>query len=96
MKRLLAAALLAASVLTAAGCASSHPHAAGNAGRSTGTANLSAAAFPVTIPNAFGATTIASNLTDMFMRITPANDIDRKFGVAAPTLAIEGMTLAGS
>ncbi|NVP56242.1 TldD/PmbA family protein [Mycoplana rhizolycopersici] len=39
--------------------------------------------------------TIASNLVDMFMRITPASDIDRKFGVAAPTLAIEGMTLAG-
>ncbi|QRM56833.1 TldD/PmbA family protein [Sinorhizobium sp. BG8] len=39
--------------------------------------------------------TIASNLKDMFMRITPADDIDRKFGVAAPTLAIEGMTLAG-
>lgn len=39
--------------------------------------------------------TIASNLKDMFMRVTPANDIDRKFGVAAPTLAIEGMTLAG-
>ncbi|MDX3925642.1 MAG: TldD/PmbA family protein [Shinella sp.] len=39
--------------------------------------------------------TIASNLTDMFMRITPANDIDRSFGIAAPTLAIEGMTLAG-
>jgi PmbA protein len=40
--------------------------------------------------------TIASNLVDMFMRITPANDIDRSFGVAAPTLAIEGMTLAGT
>jgi PmbA protein len=39
--------------------------------------------------------TIASNLKNMFMRITPASDIDRKFGVAAPTLAIEGMTLAG-
>lgn len=39
--------------------------------------------------------TIASNLKDMFMRITPASDIDRKFGVAAPTIAIEGMTLAG-
>ena len=39
--------------------------------------------------------TIASNLKDMFMRVTPANDIDRNFGVAAPTLAIEGMTLAG-
>jgi PmbA protein len=39
--------------------------------------------------------TIASNLKDMFMRVTPANDIDRDFGIAAPTLAIEGMTLAG-
>jgi PmbA protein len=39
--------------------------------------------------------TIASNLKDMFMRVTQANDIDRDFGVAAPTLAIEGMTLAG-
>lgn len=39
--------------------------------------------------------TIASNLKDMFMRVVPASDIDRKFGVAAPTIAIEGMTLAG-
>lgn len=39
--------------------------------------------------------TIASNLKDMFMRVTPASDIDRKYGTAAPTLAIEGMTLAG-
>lgn len=46
-------------------------------------------AFPVS------EVTIASNLKDMFMRITPANDIDRKFGVASPTIAIEGMTLAG-
>ena len=40
--------------------------------------------------------TIASNLVDMFQRITPASDIDRSFGLAAPTLAIEGMTLAGT
>ncbi|GAK70126.1 putative Zn-dependent protease PmbA [Agrobacterium rubi TR3 = NBRC 13261] len=46
-------------------------------------------AFPVS------EVTIASNLKDMFMLITPANDIDRKYGVAAPTLAIEGMTIAG-
>ncbi len=39
--------------------------------------------------------TIASNLADMFLRITPASDIDRSFGVAAPTLAVENMTLAG-
>lgn len=46
-------------------------------------------AFPVS------EVTIASNLKDMFMRITPADDIDRKYGVVAPTLAIEGMTIAG-
>ena len=40
--------------------------------------------------------TIASNLKDMFMRMIPANDIDRNFGTASPTLLIEGMTLAGS
>jgi PmbA protein len=39
--------------------------------------------------------TIASNLTEMFMRLTPADDIDRKYGTASPTLAIENMTLAG-
>jgi PmbA protein len=39
--------------------------------------------------------TIASNLKQMFFGLTLADDIDRKFGIAAPTLAIEGMTLAG-
>lgn len=39
--------------------------------------------------------TIASNLKQMFFGVTLADDIDRKFGIAAPTLAIEGMTLAG-
>ncbi len=40
--------------------------------------------------------TIAGNLKDMFLNVTPASDIDRNFGTAAPTLLIEGMTLAGS
>ncbi|MFU0503500.1 TldD/PmbA family protein [Pseudaminobacter sp. NGMCC 1.201702] len=40
--------------------------------------------------------TIASNLKDMFLNMVPANDIDRNFGTAAPTLLIGGMTLAGS
>src|SRR5690606_25785758 len=39
--------------------------------------------------------TIASNLKDMFLNMVPANDLDRNFGTAAPTLMIEGMTLAG-
>ena len=40
--------------------------------------------------------TIASNLKDMFLAMTPASDLDRNFGTASPTLLIEGMTLAGS
>ncbi|PHR25511.1 MAG: modulator protein [Hoeflea sp.] len=39
--------------------------------------------------------TIASNLKDMFKRMTFANDIDTRFSIAAPTIAVEGMTLAG-
>jgi PmbA protein len=39
--------------------------------------------------------TIAGNLKDMFLNLTLANDVDRNFGTAAPTLAITGMTLAG-
>ncbi|MBZ9675059.1 TldD/PmbA family protein [Mesorhizobium sp. ES1-1] len=40
--------------------------------------------------------TIASNLKTMFLNMVPADDLDRNFGTAAPTLLIEGMTLAGS
>jgi len=40
--------------------------------------------------------TIASNLKDMFLKMVVANDVDRNYGTAAPTLLIEGMTLAGS
>ena len=40
--------------------------------------------------------TIAGNLKDMFARLTPANDLQFRFGLNAPTCRIEGMTLAGS
>ncbi len=40
--------------------------------------------------------TIASNLNDMFLRMRPANDLVFKYGTNAPTLRIEGMTIAGS
>lgn len=40
--------------------------------------------------------TIASNLKDMFLNMEVANDLDRNFGTAAPTMTIEGMTLAGN
>lgn len=39
--------------------------------------------------------TLGSNLIDMLSHLTPASDIDRRYGTAAPTLLIEGMTLAG-
>lgn len=40
--------------------------------------------------------TIASNLKDMFLNLVAADDLDRGYSTAAPTLLIEGMTLAGS
>jgi PmbA protein len=39
--------------------------------------------------------TIASNMKDMFLSMIPANDIDRKYATAAPTIMIENMTIAG-
>lgn len=39
--------------------------------------------------------TIASNLKDMFLALTPANDLIRRSSVNAPTLRIDGMTIAG-
>ncbi len=39
--------------------------------------------------------TIASNLRDMFRLLTPANDLEFRFGTNAPTLRVEGMTVAG-
>lgn len=40
--------------------------------------------------------TIASNLKEMFKHITPADDLVFKYGTNAPTLRIDGMTLAGA
>ena len=40
--------------------------------------------------------TIAGNLKDMFKRITPANDLDLRYGIDAPTVRIDGMSLAGT
>jgi len=39
--------------------------------------------------------TIAGNLKDMFRQLTPANDLVFRYGTNAPTLRIEGMTVAG-
>ncbi len=39
--------------------------------------------------------TIAGNLKDMFLHLHPANDLVFRYGTNAPTLRIEGMTVAG-
>jgi len=40
--------------------------------------------------------TIAGNLIDMFAEITAANDLVFRYGTDAPTIRIDGMTLAGA
>ena len=47
-------------------------------------------AYPVT------EMTVAGNLKDMFKAITPADDLDLRYGIDAPTLRIDGMTIAGA
>jgi PmbA protein len=39
--------------------------------------------------------TIAGHLFDMFRTLTPANDLAFKYGTNAPTLRVEGLTVAG-
>jgi PmbA protein len=39
--------------------------------------------------------TIAGHLLDIFKSLTPANDLTFRYGVNAPTLRIEGLTLGG-
>ena len=40
--------------------------------------------------------TIAGHLLDMFRNLTPANDLVFKYGINAPTVRLEGLTVAGS
>jgi PmbA protein len=39
--------------------------------------------------------TIAGNLKDMFANMSAANDLIFRYGTDAPTIRIEGMTIAG-
>lgn len=39
--------------------------------------------------------TIAGNLLDMYKALVPANDLKRRHGMDAPTIRIDGMTVAG-
>ncbi|MDE2164980.1 MAG: TldD/PmbA family protein [Alphaproteobacteria bacterium] len=47
-------------------------------------------AFPVS------EVTIAGNLKDMFRHLTPANDLEFRTGIDAPTVRVDGMTVAGA
>jgi PmbA protein len=39
--------------------------------------------------------TIAGNLADMFLHLEAADDLTYRFAVNAPTIAVEGLTIAG-
>ncbi len=47
------------------------------------------------ITHAVSEVTIASNLTEMFINLSAANDLEFKYRTNAPTVLIENMTLAG-
>ncbi len=40
--------------------------------------------------------TVAGNLKEMFLHLTPANDLVLRYGMDAPTVRIDGMTIAGA
>lgn len=39
--------------------------------------------------------TVAGNLIDMYLNLTPANDLEFRYGTDAPTIRVDGMTVAG-
>lgn len=40
--------------------------------------------------------TVAGNMKEMFKQLTPASDLELRFGIDAPTVRIDGMTVAGT
>ncbi len=44
----------------------------------------------------FSGVTVAGNLRDMFLHMTPADDLRFRRGTDAPTIRVEGLTLAGA
>ncbi len=64
----------------------------------TGDYSRGAAGFAIRggkLAEAVSEITVAGNLRDMFMNLTPANDLIYRFSVNAPTVAVEGLTIAG-
>ncbi len=39
--------------------------------------------------------TVAGNLNDLFAHITAADDLEFRYGTDAPTVRVDGMTVAG-
>ena len=39
--------------------------------------------------------TVAGNLNDMFMQVSPADDLEFRYATNVPTLRIDGMMVAG-
>lgn len=39
--------------------------------------------------------TVAGNLIDMYARLVPADDLEYRFGINAPSVMVEGLTIAG-
>jgi PmbA protein len=39
--------------------------------------------------------TVAGNLKEMFLNMTPASDLEFRYGIDVPHLRVDGMTLAG-
>ena len=65
----------------------------------TGDYSRGAAGFRIVdggLAGAVAEVTIAGNLKDMFARLIPANDLEFRHATNAPTLRIDGMTLAGA
>jgi len=64
----------------------------------TGDYSRGAAGFVITdgqLGPAVSEITIAGNLKDMYAALVPANDLEYRFSTNAPTVAVEGMTIAG-
>ena len=40
--------------------------------------------------------TVAGNLKDMFLHLTPASDLKFRYGIDSPTVRVDGMTVAGA
>ena len=63
----------------------------------TGDYSRGAAGFRIvggTIAEPVSEFTVAGNLKDMFLALTPANDLEFRYGTNVPTLRVDGMTVA--